>query len=281
MFLRVNDCRLYFDVEGVGLEARGSTMVERPKVLLLHGGPGHDHSSFKPEFAALTDSAQLIYLDLRGNGRSDFSDSSRWNLDQWAADVDAFLTELGIEQRIILGQSFGGEVALHYATKFPEKLHKLMLLSVTGRLRMDRSLKVFERLGGERIREIARRYWEHASPEAHEAYYRECLPFYTTRPIDQRIRGRAVVREPVARHYNDGEAKTYDVLPQLHRVRCRTLILAGTDDPITTIEDAEDIATHISPELVEFVRLEGARHGPVREAPEKSLAVLRRFIRQP
>jgi pimeloyl-ACP methyl ester carboxylesterase len=46
-------------------------MRQVPTLLLLHGGPGFDHSGFKPAFAEMATVAQVVYLDLRGNGRSD------------------------------------------------------------------------------------------------------------------------------------------------------------------------------------------------------------------
>ena len=70
MHVRVNGVRLYFDVEGSGLVVQGGRMRERPTLLLLHGGPGaFDHSMYKPAFSAIADTAQIVYLDHRGNGR--------------------------------------------------------------------------------------------------------------------------------------------------------------------------------------------------------------------
>jgi proline iminopeptidase len=45
-------------------------MRSKPTLLLLHGGPGYDHSSFKPAFGHFTDLAQVLYVDHRGHGRS-------------------------------------------------------------------------------------------------------------------------------------------------------------------------------------------------------------------
>ncbi|MEJ0040329.1 MAG: alpha/beta hydrolase [Gammaproteobacteria bacterium] len=276
----MNGVHLYFDVENSGLLAEGGRMRELPVLLLLHGGPGHDHSSFKPEFAALADVAQVVYLDLRGNGRSEAGEPSDWNLARWASDVREFCGLLSIERPIVLGQSFGGEVALKLASAYPDVPGKLILLSVTARLRLDRSLGVFERIGGPRVRDIAARYWGDASSEAHARYYAECLPLYTTQPLDPDVRARAIVRENVARHYNGGEAVTINLLPELGNVRARTLILAGTDDPITTFEDAQDIVAAIPPGLARLHRLEGARHGPVRERPREALEAIRQFIQE-
>jgi proline iminopeptidase len=70
MKVRVNGVRLYFDVDGVHLVPGQGGPTERPTLIVLHGAPGiSDHMSFKPDFAALTDVAQVVYLDLRG-GRS-------------------------------------------------------------------------------------------------------------------------------------------------------------------------------------------------------------------
>ena len=102
--------RLWFDVEGLGLVPDGDAIRERPTLLLLHGGPGMDHSDMKPAFSVMSDLCQVVYLDHRGQGRSDRRSSEEWNLDTWADDVVRFCDALGIEHAIVLGQSFGGTV---------------------------------------------------------------------------------------------------------------------------------------------------------------------------
>ena len=72
MELEVNGSKLGFDVDGPSLVPSASGMVERPTVILLHGGPGSfDHSYLKPAFSSLTTYAQVVYVDLRGHGRSE------------------------------------------------------------------------------------------------------------------------------------------------------------------------------------------------------------------
>jgi proline iminopeptidase len=74
MQVEVNGRRLWFDVDGPALVPEGPEMRDRPTVVLLHGGPGSfDHSYFKPDFGRLAQVAQVIYLDLPGHGRSDFT----------------------------------------------------------------------------------------------------------------------------------------------------------------------------------------------------------------
>lgn len=61
MFVGVNGVRLFVDVENASLAPDGGAMREKPALLLLHGGPGLDHSAFKLRFSGLSDVAQVIY----------------------------------------------------------------------------------------------------------------------------------------------------------------------------------------------------------------------------
>src|SRR6195256_6970488 len=129
MHVLVKGVRLFFDVEGAGLVPDGPAMRQKPTLLMLHGGPGADHSIYKPDYSALADIAQIVYLDHRGNGRSDDGPKEAWTLAQWGNDVRAFCDALGIVNPIVLGVSFGGMVALAYATRHPAHPSKLVLIS--------------------------------------------------------------------------------------------------------------------------------------------------------
>src|ERR1044071_7579974 len=83
MHVSVNGVRLFFDVEGAKFAPDGPVMREKPVLLMLHGGPGADHSIYRPAYSALADIAQIVYLDHRGNGRSEDGPRERWNLAQW------------------------------------------------------------------------------------------------------------------------------------------------------------------------------------------------------
>jgi pimeloyl-ACP methyl ester carboxylesterase len=82
MRIEVNGRRLWFDIEGAAVVPDGPTMVERPTLVLLHGGPGtYDHSYLKPWFGVLADAMQVVYLDLRDHGRSDRGDPAAWSFE--------------------------------------------------------------------------------------------------------------------------------------------------------------------------------------------------------
>src|SRR6266850_1503525 len=136
MYVHVNGARLYFDVEGAGLVPDGARMRDKPTLLMLHGGPGFDHTMYKPAFSALADIAQVIYLDQRGQGRSS-GEPDTWTLANWGDDVKGFCDALGIEQPIVYGGSFGGFVAQSYATRHPEHPGKLILVSTAAHMEYE------------------------------------------------------------------------------------------------------------------------------------------------
>src|SRR5258708_40285797 len=106
MHVQVNGVRLFFDVEGAKLVPDGAAMREKPTLLLLHGGPGFDHALYKPAYGALADVAQVIYLDHRGNGRSDAGPKETWTRAQWGDDVRAVCDALCIVHPLAPGLSF-------------------------------------------------------------------------------------------------------------------------------------------------------------------------------
>lgn len=253
-------------------------MREVPTVLMLHGGPGFDHSVFKPAFSELTDIAQVVYLDHRGNGRSDRDSRERWNLERWADDVRAFCEALEIVRPIVVGESFGGMVAIAYATRHPDHPAKLVLASTAAKMREDRSLEVFEKLGGAEAREIACRFFENPNAETMAEYVARCLPLYTRRPVGSEMISRSVMNREVTSLFFTGEIHRFDYLPALGRIRCPTLITAGELDPITPIANSKDIAAAIPAGLVRFERFPNAGHGVQRDEPERFFRVLREFI---
>jgi pimeloyl-ACP methyl ester carboxylesterase len=275
--VRVGDTRLYFDIEGMGLVPDGPTMRQRPTIVCLHGGPGPDHSMLKPFLALLGDTAQVIFVDQRGHGRSDLSSPDRWNLDTWIADVAEFCKVLEIEEPILLGQSFGGMVALGVAIRHPDLPAKLVLSSSAAKFRLDRALPMFERLGGEEARLVADRFWHDPNRDNAIAYMATCLPLYNPTPGDPDVQARMTIRPEVMAHFNRGEVHTYDWFGELDRIRCPTLILAGELDPITTIAGQEELAAGIRESRLEI--FQGAGHGVFRDKPDEALAVIRDFVR--
>jgi len=280
MFVEVNGARLYVDVEGAGLVPDGPRMKAKPTLVLLHGGPGFDHTIYKPAFSVLSDVAQIVHFDQRGNGRST-GDPETWTLAQWGDDVKGLCDALGIERPIVYGASFGGFVAQSYAIRHPDHPAKLILASTAARVEFAEVFAAFERIGGRHAREIAEAYWLDPTVEGRTKYFEVCLPLYRSRSaLDPDAQKRAIVRHDVALRFNgpDKEHGRMDFRADLQRIRCPVLVLAGDRDPVTPIPFSETIAACLPRHLARFERFAGCGHGLHGEDPERFFGLLRRFI---
>jgi proline iminopeptidase len=271
--------RLFVDIEGAGLVPDGPRMREKPALVLLHGGPGYDHSGFKPVFSALADVAQVVYYDHRGHGRSDRRPPDEWTLDTFADDVVRLCQALGIERPVVLGQSFGGMVAQRYIARHPDHPAKVILSSTSPHLGIERKVAGFARRGGPAAGAAARTFWSQPDAQTWAAYQAACMHLYNTRPpADPLARQRTVFNEAVLFASAGGEQRTMDLLPGLARACCPVLVLAGEEDPVCPIEDARDIAAALPPPWMQFTSIPDAGHGTWRDQPEAAMARLRAFL---
>ncbi len=272
--------RLFFDVDGAGWVPDGPLLRQRPTLVVLHGGPGYDHSSFKPPFGQLADVAQVVYVDHRGHGRSSERPLAECTLDTYADDVVRLCAALGIERPVVLGQSFGGFVAQRYLARHPRHPSKVVLSSTSHHFGLARKLAMFERLGGAPARAAAEAFWNDPNEATWAPYVQICLPLYNPRPsADPEARSRTLMRNEILFHWSRTEMPVLDLRPGLAAVCCPVLVLAGAEDPVTPVEDAREIAAAIPSPWATFVEMAGAGHGVWRDRADEGLAVLRAFIR--
>lgn len=282
MFVTVNGAKLYFDVDGEGLTPDGSVMREKPTVVMVHGGPGGDHTVSKPYFSQLTDIAQVVYYDHRGNGRSDLCDEETWNLEQWGDDLKGLSDALGIEKPIVIGTSFGGFVTLAYATKYPDHAAGIALISTSAKMEFSSVYEAFRHLGGEEIRDIAEAYWENPTDEGRALYRDRCVPYYsftTGAPTDWLTR--VLWRNETALWFNgpNNEHGHFDYRSGLSRIIGPTLVMVGEEDPITPPEFSDTIAAELQADRMKYIRFENCGHGVIGDKPVEALEALRHFIK--
>src|SRR5947209_637456 len=99
---------------------------ENYPLILLHGGPALDHTELHPWLDSLGDTFRLIYLDQRGQGRSERVDPETLSLNAFADDISGLAAALGLERYAVLGHSFGAFVALTHAIEFGEATHYVL-----------------------------------------------------------------------------------------------------------------------------------------------------------
>ena len=278
MFVDVGSAHLFFDVVGESLNAATPDMAQRPTLILLHGGPGYDHSTLRPYFDRYSDTHQLIYLDHRGCGRSS-GKKETWYLDQWANDLAVFCTTLGVVSPVVFGQSFGGMVAMHYAARHPTGVSKLILSSTAAQFRLDETVKMMSQLGGDNTAEVAHKFFSNPSQEAYNAYGDVCLPLYSNpnAAATDAFRERAIERPEVALHSFANEMARMDMRREIEAITCPTLVIGGTIDPVTPPICSQEIANAIGDNAY-LQMFEGCGYGPHRDDPDSAEKVMRRFL---
>jgi proline iminopeptidase len=160
MFASVRGTRIYFDVEGMGLVPDGPTMRERPVAMVIHGGPGGDHSGFKPGFTPLSARMQLVYFDHRGQGWSDAADPATYTLDENVEDMEALRRHLGLGPIVSIGTSYGGMVAMAHAVRYPDVVSHLVLIVTAahgGFIR--RAQEIVRERGTNEQRQVCEKVW--------------------------------------------------------------------------------------------------------------------------
>jgi proline iminopeptidase len=273
--------RLYVDVESPQFVPEGPVLREKPTLLLLHGGPGFDHSGFRPYFGRVADIAQVIYYDHRGHGRSDRRPPAEWTLDTFADDVVRLCDALGVVKPVVLGQSFGGFVAQRYIERHPDHPSKVILSSTSPHMALERKVAMFAKLGGPAAGESCRRFWSDPNAQTWDDYGVHCRHLYNTTPQDADGGARTIHEFDILFASASGEQRTMDLLPGLANARCPVLVLAGEQDPVCPLADARDIAAALPPQWMQYRAFAGVGHGAWRDDADAAFGELRRFILQP
>jgi proline-specific peptidase len=102
-------------------------------VLILHGGPGAASDYMHPLAERLADDRPVVVYDQLGCGRSDHpDDTSLWTVDRSVAEVDQVRAALGLERCHLLGQSWGGWLAIEYMARGTRGVERLVLASTSA-----------------------------------------------------------------------------------------------------------------------------------------------------
>jgi proline iminopeptidase len=277
MRIEAGGIRVWFDVDGPALVPDGRQMRERPTVVLLHGGPGSfDHSYFKPDFARLAASAQVVYLDLAGHGRSDWGDPNEWTFEGAADTVRDFCDAVDIARPIVLGHSLGGFVALVYAIRHPEHPGGLVLQSTFARYDLGRIVEHFRRVGGDDIAAIAERAYGGAGDVAPEEW-EPCWKLFGLWVPGDDERARTVAHRELNAPGLE-RMRDFDAVGDLRRIECPTLVCVGDLDPIAPVPAAREIADAMQPGRARLEIIEGAGHFTWRDAPDRFWPLLTEFV---
>ena len=108
------DIKLYFAEKGAG-----------EPILFLHGN-GESGEYFVNQIDVFAEKYHVYAVDTRGHGRTPRGEAP-FTISQFADDLKGFVDEHGMERAHILGFSDGGNIALQFAIRYPERVDKLIL----------------------------------------------------------------------------------------------------------------------------------------------------------
>jgi pimeloyl-ACP methyl ester carboxylesterase len=284
MRISLGEVALWFDVSGPSVIPDGDTMTERPVLVTVHGGPGLDHLTVRTALGPLTEDFQVLYFDLRGHGRSDRSSAEHWNMRTWADDLRRLCDALGLRKPVVLGSSFGGDVALTYAALYPDHPGGVILANTNGGHRDEqRVIEAFGRVGGPEAADVIGRMFSGEGGDLQAEFSRVCYPLYSGTPgwdeASRQMQARIIKNPDVSFHYMD-EIRRFDPWSVIGTVSCPVLILAGEDDPICPLPVAEELAGRLPADTTRLVRLPGARHTIFRDRPDLAFPAVRAFVAQ-
>ncbi|NGP06381.1 alpha/beta fold hydrolase [Rhodococcus sp. 14C212] len=271
----IRDTSLYVDVVGQG-----------PPLVLMHGGPSADLWTMQ-SLRQCADRFTLVFYDHRCNGRSVGAPVSSMTWENLTADADALRERLGFERWAVLGHSFGGQVALEYALRYPDRVSHLVLLGTGADSHWQRQNApevLRERGYGRKKVELTRRWFTgEFNPREYfpifaqiggTYFYRSGLGVlaHELKIGAWRSRPRAEPLIFAGRHL----MRDWTVADRLGEITAPTLVVAGRDDFVFPPQSQRELAAGIPHARLRII--DRAGHNPHDEQTAEVVQALEDFL---
>ncbi|MCF6460983.1 alpha/beta fold hydrolase [Clostridium sp. Cult3] len=232
-------------------------------------------NSWSPFTRKLSKDYRTITVDLLDQGRSDSSEDS-YNIDVQVEFLKQFLQELNLEKVHLLGTSYGGKVALSFATKYPSNIKSLILSntdSYTTNIMND----------------IGKGWIYGASTLDSRIFSTLVMPYiysygyYEKNHEEIKSKGKAfdnILDEEWYKRFKRGieSAKDYNVYHELKKIKSPTLIISSELDIITPIGYQKSIYEQIGGS--QWIIMKGVGHASMYEKPEEFLSIVMKFLKE-
>jgi proline iminopeptidase len=250
-------------------------------LVVLHGGPGLDHSMFRPYLDPLADEFRLLYVDERGQGRSDRVEPATLSLEVFARDVDLLAEALELERFALLGHSFGAIIATKHAIELGTAAAYVISGGGDSSAKLMTDVEASLEALGEAGTPIAESWEQEKSVQSEEELLellRVQMPFHFAGEPPSGYCEDTIGTPDVLRHFaNDGYGE-FDYVPDLGRVSTPTLVIVGDQDRTSPPRAARILHEGISGS--ELVVVPEVGHMSFVEAPEAYLGAVRTFLRE-
>jgi L-proline amide hydrolase len=278
----LDEYRVWYRSVGGGAER------EQVPLLALHGGPGVPHDYIENLFNMASNTRRVILYDQLGCGRSDQPDDpSLWRVERFVEELSIVRRALALEEIHLLGQSWGGMLAIEYALTQPQGLVSLILASTLSS--MPLWVAEANRLRNELPPEVQATLLRHEAtgttddPEylqAMQVFYERHvirvvpMPDQVKRALDQVGQVYYTMNGPSEFHVI-GNLKNWDRTDRLADIRVPTLITSGRYDESTPLINE---LLHKGIAGSEWIIFEHSSHMAHIEEPDVYLPTIQSFI---
>jgi len=247
----------------------------RPALCFLHGGAAHAHW-FDLVAPAFADRFDVVSLDQRGHGESQWAEPPAYATEDFAGDLVGVMDALGWERMTVVGHSMGGHNAMAFAAWHPERVSRLVIVDSRPAIPADRLDWMHAR--GRRAPRL------HPDPDAAVRAFR-LLPRETVAAADvlahlarmgfvERGGGWTYRFDPAC----NGSRRPVDAWPLPARIVAPTLIVRGERSLVLPREMAARMRAAIP--LATLVEIPGAYHHLVLDDPTAFVRALEAFLAQ-
>jgi proline-specific peptidase len=263
-------------------------------LLVLHGGPGATHDYLESFDAMAETGRRVIYYDQLGCGMSSISESKpeMWTVDLYVEEIDVVRKALGLERIHLLGQSWGGMLAMEYMFTQPKGIASLTIASSPAS--MIQWVAEANRLRDELPPDVQATLIKHeAAGTTTDPEYKEAVKVFNQRHVNRVVPPPDYVQrshdflDKNGEVYNTmngpsefhviGTLKTWDVRHRLPEINAPTLITSGRYDEATPLI-AETVHKGIGGS--QWVLFENSSHSSHIEEAPRYMQVLEEFIAQ-
>jgi abhydrolase domain-containing protein 6 len=248
-----------------GLEISYFENGSGPDLVLLHGMFG-DYLDWEPVLGLLARRFHVVAPDLPGFGKSGKPDVA-YDAEFFVKRLDGFFATLGLKEMILVGNSFGGQVAMLYALRHPEKVSQLVLVDSGGFREVPEAERAMARMILSRenllamppamIPLIFSKVFVKESAEK-ERYMAKQTAKLKTADYPEYVR--AVVG-------SIDLSMATNLLEELPKITCPVMLISGKEDSVVPPEQAQEASQRLPQATLEI--MEACGHMPQLEEPEE------------
>jgi proline iminopeptidase len=253
-------------------------------VIVANGGPGLSHIYMlqNDTWPRIAHNRQVIFYDQRGTGKSKrVSADASFGMDAQVADLEAVRAKFGFQKFDLVGDSYGGLLAMAYAAAHPEHIEKLILSDSAAPAWKD-IVRVLPDVFPDVLEQIAAREKNSSGTDTADQRIRDhfLMLFYSEANRDAYLAGvKDLESVPQVSAAVQKATRTLDLTPELPKFKFPTMVITGRYDMNVTPLTAWNIYKAIPG--AKFVVFEKSGHLPSYEEPDKYVQVVDAFLSQP